>query len=252
MPSTVNLPVFGPTNKGTVAGVAIGGTVLAGYMIYRKRKTAAKQAAAVQAASAQAGYGYGGAQYGYGSVYDNGYYGYGASGGFQAGYYAYGTPYTAPTQQAVAATTNGQWTQAAISQLTQDGVDAQTAASALGAYIAGAQVTSAQQTIIQEALAIEGYPPQAGANGYPPSIHVQATTGGGTGGGQTGGGSGGSGNSQGPNPTGQTLSAALASSNIVNVSYAYKDVPQASWGQYGSHTIASATSTGTGWRVGLN
>lgn len=188
MASKVNIPVIGPTNKGTVVGVAIGGTVLAAYMIIHKRKTAAKQAAAAaSAASAASGYGYGAsAGYGYGVAYDNGYYGgTGASGGFAAGYYAYGTPTPAAGPLPIASATNGQWTQAAISQLTQDGYDAQTVSAALGAYITGSPVTATQQSIIQQAIAIEGYPPQSGAGGYPPSIHVQGTTGGGTGGGQT-------------------------------------------------------------------
>jgi hypothetical protein len=71
--------------------------------------------------------------------------------------------------------------------LTGEGYDAQTVSAALGAYEEGQQVTSAQQSIIQAAIGVEGYPPVPGANGYPPSIMVQGTGGGGTGGGQGGG-----------------------------------------------------------------
>jgi hypothetical protein len=177
---------LGNMSKGKKAGFIIGGVGVTGFLIYRevkknKQQQAAAAAAAQTANSASSGYGYG---YGYGMPPSD-YYGYGESGGFQAGYYGYGTPEPSGVL-AVATTTNAQWTQAALTQLQQNGTDAGTAAAALGAYIAGAAVTPAQQTIIQEALAIEGYPPQSGANGYPPSINVQGTTGGGSGGGQTG------------------------------------------------------------------
>jgi hypothetical protein len=185
--STVNVPLIGKANKGTVIGVTIGGFAVAGYLIYREvKKSQAQSAAAATAATTATGYGYGTATgYGYGTGY-YGYgddYGYGSSGSFMpSGYYGYGV--TEP--QAVAATTNAQWVQAAITQLTDEGYDAQTVSAALGAYTEGQAVTAAQDTIIQAAIGIEGYPPDPGANGYPPSINESGTTGGGTGGGQTG------------------------------------------------------------------
>jgi PASTA domain len=190
MPDTVKLPILGPVNKGTAAGIAIGGITLAGYMIYRQsKKSKAAAAAASAAASAASGYGYGASGYGYGSQLPSPYDGYGygatgASGGFPAGYYGYGVA----EPQAFANTTNAQWTQAAIAQLTGEGYDAQTLSAALGAYTEGQQVTTAQDPMIQAAIGVEGYPPVPGANGYPPSINVQGTGGGGTGGGQGTGG----------------------------------------------------------------
>jgi hypothetical protein len=181
MASTVNIPVLGPTNKGTVVGVSIGGFAVAGYLIYRRVKTSkASAAATAQAAQQATGYGYGtgfypSGYYGYGEPT----YGYGASGGFPAGYYGYGTPITTPT---ATITTDAQWAQAAINQLTQEGYDAQTVSAALGAYLAGQPLAPTQVTIVQSAIAIEGNPPQAA-----PPMQIQGTPGGGTGGGQNSG-----------------------------------------------------------------
>jgi hypothetical protein len=207
MPSTVKLPLLGTVNKGTAVGVGIGGLAVAGFLIYResqKSKKAAAAAATAQSAASASGYGYG---YGYGlntppSPYDG--YGYGASGGFPAAYYGYGVA----QPQAFANTTNAQWEQAAISQLTGDGYDAQTLSSALGAYTEGQQVTTAQQPMIQAAIGVEGYPPVPGENGFPPSINVQGTTGGGSGGGQGGGSTGG--NATVPSVEGDRVSTANA------------------------------------------
>jgi hypothetical protein len=188
MASTVNVPVIGPTNKGTVVGVSIGGFAVAAYLIYRHQKTASAANAAQAQVSAASGYGYGAGAYGYGSSAGSFYgygepgigYGYGASGGFPAGYYGYGTPL--PGQ--MAATTNAQWTQAAIAQLTDEGYNPETVSAALGAYELGQPVPASWVNIIQGAIGIEGDPPQSGPGGFPPAIRHQGTTGGGGGGGQ--------------------------------------------------------------------
>lgn len=217
MASTVKLPVLGTQKKGTVVGITIGGFAVAGFLIYREQKKS--KAAAAASATAATGYGYGAASgYGYG-VLPNGYYGYGepgigpygygASGGFNAGYYGYGVP----LQGSVANTTNAQWAQAAINQLTSEGYDAQTVSAALGAYLAGQAVTAAQQTIVQAAIGIEGYPPQS-----PPPLTVQGTGGGGTGGGQTGGGGGVTGGTvKVPNVVGMSVNNAIAALNKVGL-----------------------------------
>lgn len=198
MASTVKLPLLGNQSKGAVIGITIGTVGIGGYLLYRRQKKASAATAAAATATAASGYGYGAsAAYGYG----NGYYGYGSgqnangggsSGSFPAGYYGYGVPYPpGQTTGPVAYTTNAQWAQAAITQLENDGYDAQSVAGALGAYELGQPVNATQQGIIQAAIAIEGYPPVAGANGDPPGIKVQGTPGGGSGGGQGGGGGGG-------------------------------------------------------------
>jgi hypothetical protein len=65
------------------------------------------------------------------------------------------------------------------------GVSGAVIAAALGKYIAGAAVTPDQQTIIQEAIGFEGYPPQPGPNNYPPNIKTGPATGQSGGGGTT-------------------------------------------------------------------
>lgn len=73
--------------------------------------------------------------------------------------------------------TNAQWAQYAETYLTGTvGLDAATVSAALGLYIAGSSVTSAQAQVIQEALAYAGSPPVTGTNGMPPSINVGTTT----------------------------------------------------------------------------
>jgi hypothetical protein len=182
-----------------VGGLIIGGGGIIAYEVYKYQKNkSAANAAATSSAAAATGYGYGAASpYGYGQESPYGYgasgvgvtYGYGASGGFPAGYYGYGMPEPpVGSPPPIASTTNAQWDQAAITQLQQDGYDAQTVSGALGAYLNGREVNSAQVNIVDAAIGIEGYPPVAGASGYPPAIKTGGTPGGGGGGGQGGGG----------------------------------------------------------------
>jgi hypothetical protein len=118
--------------------------------------------------------------YGYGEP--GGAYGYGASGGFfPQGYYGYGTPL--PPTGNIPVTTNAQWTQAAVTQLQQDGYQPMAVLTALGKYINGVAVNANETGIVQAAIAVEGFPPQAGKNGNPPGI---VHGGGGGGGGQGG------------------------------------------------------------------
>jgi LysM repeat protein len=184
MPDT-NLPAVGKVpRKGLVIGmlVAAAGGV---YIWWRHKESAAATASSATPAAYAYGYGsYGyGAQgqltpeelaseeglepYGYGGVY-----GYGAGG---AGV-GVGSPYpvTAPV---VPVTTNAEWAQAAETELGNSGYDSTTSAAALGKYITGGAVTADQQSIIQSAIAFEGYPPQPGANNYPPNINTGPATG---------------------------------------------------------------------------
>lgn len=73
--------------------------------------------------------------------------------------------------------TNDQWEQAAIAYLTGTvGLDPATVSGALGLYITGGSVVagSANDSIIQQAIASTGSPPVAGPSGYPPSIRHTA------------------------------------------------------------------------------
>jgi PASTA domain-containing protein len=170
MASTVKVPLLGTHKKGTVIGVGIGGVTVAGYLIWRNQKKANAQQAATDQAEASSGYGYGilpQGFYGYGEP--GGAYGYGASGGFYPqGYYGYGAPL--PPTGNIPVTTNAQWTQAAVTQLQQDGYQSLVVLKALGKYINGVAVDANETTIVQAAIAVEGYPPQAGKNGNPPGI----------------------------------------------------------------------------------
>jgi len=73
--------------------------------------------------------------------------------------------------------TNGQWVQAVIQFMTDNSLveDATQLSAALGAYITGAFVdpNGPYPSLIQQAIAVQGYPPIAGSNGYPPAINTQ-------------------------------------------------------------------------------
>ncbi len=200
MPKTVHVPGLGNVPRGgliigIVAGV--GGGV---YIWWRHKNAAATPASSASSSSYGYGsnFGYGG--YGYNDPafnepYIGGEFGYGGAYGYGIGVgYGAGVPYppSAPTQLA---TTNAAWAQAAESYLANTGgYDPATVAGALGIYLSGGTPNSNQQSIIEAAIAFQGYPPTAGPNGYPPAIHLAGQGGqGGGGGGGTGGGSGGGG-----------------------------------------------------------
>ena len=71
-------------------------------------------------------------------------------------------------------TSNAQWVQAAIQYLETQGLiqDPTTIAGALGRYVTGSPVTPEDVNLIQQAIAVEGMPPVAGPNGYPPSLNT--------------------------------------------------------------------------------
>lgn len=74
-------------------------------------------------------------------------------------------------------TTNGQWSQAAIEYMINNGLvaDQTQLAAALGAYLTGAFVDPSGPfpNLIDQAIAVQGYPPIAGPNGKPPAINTQ-------------------------------------------------------------------------------
>jgi hypothetical protein len=71
-------------------------------------------------------------------------------------------------------TDNGSWAQYVEQALGSDGTDA--IAAAIAKYLSGQSVTSAQQTTIEQAIAIANYPPVSGSGGFPPSLNLQAST----------------------------------------------------------------------------
>lgn len=186
------VPGLGGVNKPTliIAGLAGVGAVIYAYEKKKKNAAATAAAATTNAAGYGYGYAYGAAGYGYGAElmaqeqalaneYAYGGYGYGGIGG-----YGVGTS-VPPVNTLQPAASNAEWSQAAVTFLTNQGYDPATVSGALGAYISGAAVTSTQESIIQAAIAFEGYPPIAGPGNYPPNIHAGTSTGqtGGTGGG---------------------------------------------------------------------
>lgn len=105
-------------------------------------------------------------------------------GGQIIGYDQYGNPIysgggTTGAQVPGSYTNNAQWSQAAQSTLVTDdpSVDPGTIATALGLYITGGAVTAEQQQLIEQAIAMQGYPPIGGPNGFPPSIKTSSGTG---------------------------------------------------------------------------
>lgn len=103
-------------------------------------------------------------------------------GGQIIGYDQYGNPIysSSSTQTGVPGgfTNNAQWTQAAIVSLmnAEPNADSGTLTAALGVYINGVTPTDAQVSIIQQAIALEGFPPVGGNGGYPPSIKSPVAT----------------------------------------------------------------------------
>ena len=207
MADTVTLPGVGPVKKGwAIGGVAVVALIV-GIAYYRHSRNASTAAASTttdtstqdpNAIDPATGLTYGeeaagiqaGDLAGYGSAYGDtsGIVGYDAQGNpVYADQVGYG-----PTPNFV---NNAAWSQAAQQYLVAStGADAGTVAAALGTYLAGQPLTQAQASVVQQAIAFFGQPPQAGSNGYPPGLNMSEPQTGGTGGssgGGTGGGSGG-------------------------------------------------------------
>jgi PASTA domain len=181
-----------------VYGSVIGGGGALVYAYVREKNKKAAAAAAATTANTSGGYGtyaygYGSAaQFGYGAyaygAYTEDPYGYGsgyAGIGTNYGYGDYGAGSSEPSS--TQATTNAQWSAAVVSALTNQGVGytGQQVLGAIAPYLAGQPVSAAQGLIVQQAIAVEGYPPVPGPSGNPPGIVTASTTGGGTGTGQT-------------------------------------------------------------------
>jgi hypothetical protein len=208
MPDTVN--VLGhQLNKSTVVTGAIVGTGALAYSLYKWEKEKKAAAASATTTTTPSAYGYGSQQYAYGYGAPNQYYGYGFGygttgaeengGTWEYGYGEYGYGYynsatgayegvgsgstagSNPPPSTATPTTNPEWVTAATSELVNEGYSGQTVSAALGAYILGQPLTSAQITIVQSAIGLAGDPPQSGTNGYPPAYKTTSGTTGGQG-----------------------------------------------------------------------
>lgn len=160
---------FGDVSKKTGLIIAGAAVLVFGYTYYRAKK--AKDAAATAAAGANTeidpatGYAYGSpedaaalsaqAQY-------NTPTGGSGGGGSSTGAYPSGS-----------FTTNAGWTQAVLSYFGAEGfADLSAMSSALGKYLAGQPVSDTDKSLIEQAIAVQGYPPISGPNGYPPSVNT--------------------------------------------------------------------------------
>lgn len=165
---------------GKIAGfdkkfVVIGGAVLViviGVVYYRSKQQSASSVDAAGSTSIDpaTGYAYGSAEDAAALASQSNYvnpaqYGYGYGGNYVP----------SGTTAATGFTNNAAWAQAAEAYMVDIGGDANLIGNALGKYIAGAAVTSDQQSLIQQAIAFEGIPPVGGTNGYPPSIRTATT-----------------------------------------------------------------------------
>lgn len=171
-----DVPALGKVNKPTLVVAGIAAVGAAAWAYYKHKKDAAAAAAATTQASAY-GYGYGAAGYGYGAelaaqeqalaqqyAYGGNYasgYGYGVTGG--------GTAVNVPAQNVPVS--NSQWVAYAQTFLGSQGYNTSLVGTTLNEYVSG-QSVGANQGIVEAAIAFEGDPPVAGANGYPPSINT--------------------------------------------------------------------------------
>jgi hypothetical protein len=176
--------IFGKNvSNGTIA-ISAGAAGLLGYAVYRQRKQAAAAAAAAAAAQAP-GTGTGTSDqidpatgFPYGSTQDAS--ALSAQANYQSPYvgggggsYGYGYPNSYPTTQPGQFTSNAAWAQAAEQYMAgQGGGDPVAIGNALGKYITGQPVTPDMQSLIEQAIAFEGYPPVSGPNGFPPSVNT--------------------------------------------------------------------------------
>lgn len=175
MEGTINTP-FGHMQKKTALLVGGGAVVILGVGYYRSKKAAANAAAAnASAATTDANTGQSGIDpatgFPYGSAEDAAalasqqglnYNQYGQLGsGYQPGQF----PQTGPPFAS-----NAAWAQYCEQTMGSSGSDA--IAAALGHYLTGSPLQSGEPTIVDQAIAIGGYPPTAGPNGMPPGLNT--------------------------------------------------------------------------------
>lgn len=170
---TVHTPMGNVGKKQLVIGGGL--AVLVGLYVYRKRQAAAATSSQTAGSGAPPSAATDPATgYPYGTPEDTAalqaaatasYGGYaGAAGGSS------GSSLSTPPSSTPGFATNAAWAQAAEQFLSQTGGDPTAISAALGKYLTGQQVSDAQASIIQSAIAFEGYPPVSGTDSYPPSI----------------------------------------------------------------------------------
>lgn len=165
---TVKTPL-GTVSKKT-ALIAVGGLVLIGGIVWWRAKQTKNQQDALSAGQAEinpaTGYPYGSAEDAAALAAQNSFIspGGGGVGSGAGGYPPAGIGYV----------NNAQWVQGVIEYMVSHNLVEEPSAlsAALGVYITGGVATAAQRSLIEQAIAAQGYPPLAGPSGYPPSINT--------------------------------------------------------------------------------
>lgn len=166
MTDTIHVPGFGTQKKTTV--FIIGGLVVVvlGVGFYRARQNVAPSGPGIDSeVNPATGFAYGSAEDAAALSNQTGYiqpaYGGGTSEADTSSYTAGGF------------TSNSQWTQAAEDYLSNTvGHDSLSVGSALGHYLTGTPLSADEVSVVQQAIASQGYPPQSGPSGYPPSYRT--------------------------------------------------------------------------------
>lgn len=173
---TVKTP-FGTVQKKTALLIGGGAVLIVGIGYYRSKKAAAANAAAQTATDATnaandpsagidpaTGFPYGSAEDAAALAQQQGlsYNPYSPLGGGSPGgqYPQVGPPFSS----------NAAWGQYCEQTMGSNGSD--TIAAALGHYLTGSPLQSGESTIVDQAIAIAGYPPVAGPNGMPPALNT--------------------------------------------------------------------------------
>ena len=97
------------------------------------------------------------------------------------GGYLAATPAAATIPGAGGFVTNAEWAQQAETDLGGIGIDETALAAALGHYLTGSQLATGEQSLVDQAIAEEGYPPVSASSGYPPGMRTSPTSTSGTG-----------------------------------------------------------------------
>jgi hypothetical protein len=163
---------FGSISKKSGVLIGLGAAAILGISYYRAQKNKAADAVASAGASVgidpATGFVYGSAEDAAALANQNAYIspgGGGGGGGSPSGGYPSGT-----------FTNNAQWVQSVLSYMQTIGtVDIGPLSAALGKYITGEAVTADEKGLIEQAIAVQGFPPVAGPAGYPPSINTTPT-----------------------------------------------------------------------------
>lgn len=159
-----NIPGLGKMPKWAIIATAIGGGLVIFYVVRKQNAagSAAPQSTQTPDSTATAidpatGYPYGSPE-DQAALSGTGGAGYGYGAG-TAGYDYY--PTSMDTGSTVTTpSTNQEWSQDAVSMLSQEGYNPETVSGALGVYLSHGRLTANQASLVQQAIALLGQPPQ--------------------------------------------------------------------------------------------